>query len=73
MEYREFIRQLIADILNNKKDYSYITSNRDFFYVQYTLLKMGKIDRVIEMGEIAHNRNISNGINLELDIKNVAK
>ena len=67
MEYQKFIRTLCADILNGKRDYSNITSNRDFFYIQYVFLKMGKMDRVIEMGKIAHDKNIKNGIDINFD------
>lgn len=69
MEYRNFIKQLIADILNGKKDYSNITSARDFFYIQYTFLKMGKIPRVREMGLIAREKNLKNGIDI-LKVRN---
>ena len=73
MDYRSFIRQLTADILNGKKDYSNITSARDFLYIQYTFSKMGLWERVREMGRIANDKNISRGINIEEDKRNPYK
>ena len=64
MEYRNFIRQLTADILNGKKTYEDITSNRDYLYIQTIFSKMGKIDRVIEMGRLMGIKNRANGIDI---------
>lgn len=61
MGYRQYIRQLVADILNKKGNPDDIKNPRDFFYVETTLLKMGKIDLVKSMGEIAGKRNKNGG------------
>lgn len=61
MEYRKYIRQLVADILNNKGNPEDIKNPRDFFYVESTLLRMGKLPLVKSMGEIAGKRNKNGG------------
>ena len=61
MDYRSYIRQLIADILNKKIVIDEIKNPRDFFFVQTTLMKMGKIDMVRSMGELAGKRNKNGG------------
>ena len=64
IDYRQFIKQLTADILNGKKTYTDITSNRDYLYIQCIFSKMGHIDRVIEMGRLMGIKNRANGIDI---------
>ena len=61
MEYRKYIRQLTADVLNKKKNIEDIKIPSDFFYVQYALLKMRKMEMVKYMGDVASKRNKNGG------------
>ena len=61
MEYRKYIRQLTADVLNKKKSIEDIKIPSDFFYVQYALLKMRKMEMVKYMGDVASKRNKNGG------------
>ena len=62
MEYRKYIRQLTADVLNKKKSIEDIKIPSDFFYVQYALLKMRRMEIVKDMGELASKRNKNGGL-----------
>ena len=61
MEYRKYIRQLTADVLKKKKNIEDIKIPSDFFYVQYALLKMRRMEIVKDMGELASKRNKNGG------------
>lgn len=58
---KDQIRQLTADYLNGKISVEDIPHGRMFFTVQKVLWKMGKFDKVKEMGLYAKKRLIEKG------------